>query len=180
MGAFKEFLRNNFFSRLLKPKRYFSSVNDINLDELKRKGIRSIIVDLDDTLLPRREYKIPLSTYTWIQQAKEKGFKIFIASNGSRLLRIEHVARTLQVDGQGLAFKPLPFAFMKFLSKSGSDVKETAVIGDQLITDILGGNLLNMHTILIDPMSVETSVIRVPFRVMEDFLIRFFRIRKDS
>ncbi|MCX5749969.1 MAG: YqeG family HAD IIIA-type phosphatase [Candidatus Saganbacteria bacterium] len=160
-----------------RPKEYVDSVYRIDLDRLYRRGIRALIIDLDDTLIPRRDYSVPMTIYAWVEKAKEKGFKIYLASNGSRLPRVKYIIKTLQIDGNALSFKPLPFAFynaMKVLDVSAGD---TAVIGDQLITDMLGGNILGMYTILVNPLSEETSLFRMPMRLLDNFLIRLLKLR---
>ena len=65
--------------KYLIPGQYINAIYDIDLDRLKRSGITTLIIDLDDTLLPRAESRIPLKTYSWIEKAKEEGFKIYLA-----------------------------------------------------------------------------------------------------
>ena len=67
--------------------------------------------------------------------------------------RVKHVADELGFDLVDKAIKPLPFAFRRALARVGAPAQETAVVGDQLFTDILGGNLLGMRTLLVCPLS---------------------------
>ncbi|MEK7376653.1 MAG: YqeG family HAD IIIA-type phosphatase [Candidatus Margulisiibacteriota bacterium] len=162
------------------PCQYVKSIYNIDLERLKRAGINTLIIDLDDTLLPRTESRIPLKTYSWIEKAKEEGFRIYLASNGARVERLNNIAADLGIDGSALAFKPFPFAFKKILSKAGIDAAEAAVIGDQLLTDILGGNLLGAYTILVNPLSPERSLIRIPYRIFEDLIARALKIKVED
>lgn len=158
------------------PRAYVDSIFSIDFDELKRSGIRALIIDLDDTLIPRREYSVPVSVFNWIEAAKEKGFKIYLASNGGRLPRVNYIVRSLQIEGNALSFKPLPFAFRHAMKVLKVPAENTAVIGDQLITDVLGGNILGMFTVLVKPLSEETSLIRIPMRLLEEFLIKLLKL----
>ena len=74
--------------------------------------------------------------------------------------RVEQLARAhdacraeLDIDLVSKALKPLPFAFLRALSKCDSTRARAAVVGDQLFTDVLGGKLLGMHTVLVLPLS---------------------------
>jgi len=162
--------------RYLCPKEYVESIFGIDLDRLWQRGIRALIIDLDDTLIPRREYSVPVTVFTWIQRLKEKGFEIYLASNGGRVPRVKYIVNSLQIDGNALSFKPLPFAFRHALRVLEAPAERTAVIGDQLITDVLGGNIMGMYTVLVKPLSDETSLIRMPMRLLEEFLIRLLRL----
>ncbi|MFA5103621.1 MAG: hypothetical protein WC527_00350 [Candidatus Margulisiibacteriota bacterium] len=87
---------NNSFG-LLRPKEYTSSVFTIDINSLYKKGIRGFIVDLDDTLIPRPEYRIPFSIYSWIEKVKEHGIKICIVSNGGGAKRVEYISDSLNI-----------------------------------------------------------------------------------
>lgn len=178
----KEDFSNNLreYLKLLIPKEYASSIFTINLESLLKKGLKSIIVDLDDTLIPRREYKIPFSVYSWIEKVKECGFNICIVSNGSSSKRVEYIANSLNVKGFHFSLKPLPFILKKAISFLNTTPSKTVIIGDQILTDILGGNLLNAYTILVKPVAKETSILRLPLRFIEEKLIKLLKLEIDS
>ena len=165
---------------LLRPRQYASSVFTINIDGLYKKGIRGFIVDLDDTLIPRPEYRIPFSIYSWVEKVKEHGIKICIVSNGGGTKRVEYISDSLNVKGFSLSCKPLPFAFKRALSYLSTSPAQTAVIGDQIITDVVGGNLIGAYTILVKPVSKEVSLIRMPMRFIEERLLKFLNLEIDS
>ena len=165
---------------LLRPRQYASSIFTIDIDRLYKKGIRGFIVDLDDTLIPRPEYRIPFSIYSWVEKVKEHGIKVCIVSNGGGTRRVEYISDSLNVKGFSLSFKPLPFAFKKALAHLGTSPAQTVVIGDQIITDIVGGNLIGAYTILVKPVSEEVSLIRMPMRFIEEGLLKFLNLEIDS
>lgn len=172
--------KDNDIFGLLRPREYASSVFTIDIEGLYKKGIRGFIVDLDDTLIPRPEYRIPFSIYSWVEKVKEHGIKICIVSNGGSTRRVEYISESLNIKGFSLSFKPLPFAFKKALLHLGTSPGQTAVIGDQIITDVIGGNLIGAYTILVKPVSKEVSFVRMPMRFIEEGLLKFLNLEIDS
>lgn len=154
------------------PLQKANNIFEINLSELKAKGITAIILDLDDTLLAKTSTDITPKLYDFVEALKSMGFKTCISSNNRFPSRVAFVARELELPYISLAFKPLPAPFIKALELLGSKKEETVIIGDQLFTDILGGNLFGIHTILVKPLSKETSSIRKFMRKAEDFFLK--------
>lgn len=134
------------------PDIYASSVHAIDLDALSRDGIRVLLIDLDNTLLPRDTNVVPESLKAWAGDLHDRGFGVCLVSNNWHE-RVHHVASELGFDLVDKAVKPLPFAFWRALSLEKAEPREAAVIGDQLFTDILGGRLLGMRTVLVSPLS---------------------------
>ncbi|MFD2671612.1 YqeG family HAD IIIA-type phosphatase [Marinicrinis sediminis] len=135
------------------PQLKVDSVFDIPLQELWQKGYRSIITDLDNTLVGARD---PLATpklLTWLKELQDAGFKVVIVSN-NRETRVSEFAMPLKLPFIHKARKPLGGAFRKALNQLGSSPKETMMIGDQLLTDVFGGNRIGLYTILVNPVSM--------------------------
>jgi len=139
-------------SNPLSPDAYLSSVHAIDLKDLVARGIRVLLLDLDNTLLPRDTNVVPDELKEWAAGLRERGFSVCLVSNNWHE-RVHHVASELGFDLVDKAIKPLPFAFRQALRLENATAKEAAVIGDQLFTDILGGNMLGMRTILVAPLS---------------------------
>lgn len=137
---------------MLSPDLYLHSVHDIDLDAFSRKGIDTLLVDLDNTLLPRDTNEVPDDLRRWAVGLHEHGFRVVLVSNNWHE-RVHAVAGELGFDLVAKAVKPLPFAFLRALSKAGSKRGRAAVVGDQLFTDVLGGKLLGMTTVLVEPLS---------------------------
>ena len=153
------------------PKQTANSIFDINLHDLKDKGINAIILDLDDTLLAKTSTDITPKLYAFIENLKSLQFRVVISSNNRFPSRVQFVANTLELPHIALAFKPLPAPFEKALTLLKSTKEETAIIGDQLFTDILGGNLFGIHTIMVKPLTPETNTLRQFMRSMEKFFL---------
>lgn len=134
------------------PDEMHKSLFDIDLDKLWRRGIRGIILDVDNTLVHWGEWSVSEQVRNWITQAKERGFRLCIASNGIPK-RVEALAQGIDVPAITRAVKPRKKAFHNALALLGTTAEETAVIGDQVFTDVFGGNRVDMYTILINPSS---------------------------
>ena len=139
-------------SNPLSPDMYLSSVHAIDLDDLAARGIRVLLLDLDNTLLPRDTNVVPDALKAWAAGLRERGFSVCLVSNNWHE-RVHRVASELGFDLVDKAIKPLPFAFLAALRHAGASRREAAVVGDQLFTDILGGNMLDMLTVLVAPLS---------------------------
>jgi HAD superfamily phosphatase (TIGR01668 family) len=137
---------------MLSPDYYLRSVNDIDLDALRARGIDTLLVDLDNTLLPRDTSEVPDAARTWVRSLSAEGFTVCLVSNNWHE-RVSEVADELGIDLVAKAVKPLPFAFLRALRKVGSKRSRAVVVGDQMFTDVVGGKLLGMATVMVLPLS---------------------------
>lgn len=134
------------------PRLAADSIFDIPLDELWDKGIRGIITDLDNTLVGAR---VPVATpelVEWLKQVQAKGFQVIIVSNNNKL-RVSAFADPIVVPYIYAAKKPMNASFRKAMNRMGLKPHETAVVGDQMLTDVLGGNRLGLFTVLVQPIA---------------------------
>jgi len=137
---------------LISPDLYVRTVHDIDLDALVAEGVDTLLVDLDNTLLPRDTNVVPDELRAWAASLAERGLKVVLVSNNWHE-RVKTVADELGFALVSKAVKPLPFAFLRALTIAGSSRSRAIVIGDQLFTDVLGGKLLGMRTALVAPLS---------------------------
>lgn len=156
---------------IFRPKEYLDSIYQIDFSKLKSKGIKGLILDLDETLLPREMLDITPVLFSFIEGLKDKGFSIFLLSNSIHEARVEYVGKTFNIPFSVFAMKPLPFAFENAKKKLGLNTNEVAVIGDQLFMDIWGGNLAKMYTIMVKPMTPEKIWIRQLMRETEKYVL---------
>lgn len=148
---------------ILCPDECVESVVQIDLDALWQKGLRALILDLDNTLLAWEADHIPADVREWVDSAKARGFKVCIASNGTSG-RVMRIAESLDVPAIPKAIKPRKRPFRRALEILGVEPHQAAVVGDQIFTDVLGGNRMELYTILNNPMSAEelrtTKIVR--------------------
>lgn len=142
---------------MLKPDLYYRSVTDIDLDDLGSRGVRVLLLDLDNTLVPRNTTEATQEVHRWVDAAKGSGFQLVICSNNWHE-RVREAAAALAVPIMGKGTKPLPGVFRRALAHVGSEPSAAAVIGDQVFTDILGGNLLGATTVLVVPLAEGTDL----------------------
>ena len=137
---------------LFRPDRYLTDVHAIDFDALKESGIRGLLLDIDNTILPRDTNVISPELADWATGLRTRGLAVCLVSNNWHE-RVFHLAADLGFDIVAKAVKPLPFAFWAGLRRLGLRARQCAVIGDQLFTDVLGGNLIGATTILVRPLS---------------------------
>lgn len=138
----------------LVPRLKADTIYDIPLDKLWENGIRGIITDLDNTLVGAR---VPLATpelVEWLKQARERGFQIVIVSNNNRI-RVSKFAEPIVVPFISGARKPFNRAFVKAMGLMELEPAQVAVVGDQMLTDVLGGNRIGLFTVMVNPIAVK-------------------------
>jgi HAD superfamily phosphatase (TIGR01668 family) len=137
---------------LLTPDRYYTNVEAIDLEDLRRLGVEGQLLDMDNTILPRDTSELRQELRDWATRTAEDGFRLCLVSNNWHG-HVSAVAEQLGIPLVARAVKPLPFAFLRGMRLLGVDARRAAVIGDQLFTDVLGGNLVGATTVLVDPLS---------------------------
>ena len=137
--------------KLLQPS-WDSGVSIINLSqtEILSKGIKSLLLDVDGTLLPRKEDYINNLVKDWIKASKNY-FNLHLISNNPSRKRIRNIANQLNLTYSYKASKPSRRELLNYLTKTGESKTEVAIIGDRLFTDVLAGNRLGIYTILVKP-----------------------------
>ena len=126
--------------RIFSPKRYVASVDRIDLDTLWADGKRAILLDRDNTLVPRDTEQVPAAVSAWLDTARAKGFKLCMVSNNWHRDQVMASACELGLEAISHAMKPAPFALKAGLKRLGATANEAVLIGDQLYTDVWSGN----------------------------------------
>jgi len=145
--------------RWLRPDLVVRSVHDVDHNALYRRGIRALIYDLENTLCRWREWELDERTHALLQDLRDRGMQIAILTNAwvppeHRLVR---ELGELGIPVVVSARKPLRSGFRRALARLGVDPGQAAMIGDQILTDVLGGKMSGLHTTLVDPLGPEES-----------------------
>lgn len=135
----------------LYPNIYVKKVQDIRIQTLLKNKIKLLILDVDNTLI---DYYKNLSeeVINWAKEMKGQGIKLYILSNTNNEEKVKTVANKLDIEYKHFAMKPLKRGFKYIQKETNIKPENIAVVGDQIFTDILGGNRNNMLTILVDPI----------------------------
>lgn len=134
------------------PDEYVKSIFQISPDTLLEKGIKGIITDLDNTLVEWDRAEATPEIIEWVRMMEQAGLKVTILSNNNEL-RVKAFCDPLGTPFIFDARKPLRRSFKKALALMGLKREEVVMVGDQLMTDVLGGNRFGVHTILVVPVA---------------------------
>ena len=136
----------------ISPKAYFKKVEEIPIEYLVKNNIKVVILDVDNTLIDYTQQLSP-NIIKWVENVKLQNIRLYILSNTNKRRKVEKVAGILDIPYRYFDMKPLKIGFEKIRKKLNIEPQNIAVVGDQVFTDILGGNRCNMHTILIEPIN---------------------------
>lgn len=137
---------------MLKPNLHVASVTDVSVAWLREHGVHAVLIDADDTLVVRDGAPVGTDVRAWFDALKAAGIAVALLSNGTRA-RVAALGVDLGVRAFALSGKPFGFAFRRGLRALGSDARHTAMVGDQLFTDVLGANCAGLISILVTPLS---------------------------
>ncbi|WLV23629.1 YqeG family HAD IIIA-type phosphatase [Aciduricibacillus chroicocephali] len=156
------------------PSAHVKSIFDITPEKLKEQGIEGVITDLDNTLVSWDTRTATPEVIEWFAKMKEQGIKVSVLSNNNK----ERVSFFCDPIGTPYVFsarKPLSKSFKRAAREMGIDKRKIAVIGDQLLTDVLGGNSAGFHTVLVVPIVQTDGRITRMNRMIERRILNYFR-----
>lgn len=159
------------------PDVYQKSIYAINYQKLWNQGIKCLLFDLDNTLVPPSIKEPTKELKELFNELKQMGFKLIIFSNSPRK-RLKPFKEQLEVDCSASSKKPFPKKFLLVLSEYNYLVNEVAIIGDQILTDVVGGNRVGILTILVNPISKKDFIYTKFNRFLEKRIIK--RLGKNS
>ena len=133
------------------PNAYLKNVQEITIEFLKENNLKALILDVDNTLIDY--YKnFSEEKIQWAENLKRQGIILYILSNTNKKPKVEMVAKKLEIPFENFAKKPSKKGFIKIQRKINIKAENIGVVGDQIFTDVIGGNRCNMYTILVDPV----------------------------
>ena len=152
------------------PTQQAPSVLDIDLESLRFGGVKGLLLDLDDTLVPADSSEPAAEILAWLERTRQM-FELHIVSNNRDRRRVELLATRLGIPGIHRARKPFDRGFRQALERLGLLPSEVAIVGDQLFTDVLGGRWLGSHTVWVRPLSSERILFRRWMRLIEESIL---------
>ncbi|RSL34451.1 YqeG family HAD IIIA-type phosphatase [Salibacterium salarium] len=133
------------------PNEYLPSVYDLNLEDLTKRNIKGIITDLDNTLVEWDRPEATPELLDWMYFVKQQGFLVTIVSNNNKE-RVSTFSEPTGIKFIHSAKKPMGKAFRKACKNMGLKKSEVVVMGDQVLTDVVGGNRAGFYTVLVVPV----------------------------
>ena len=161
------------------PDLYVSKITKVTPELLQRHHLRGLILDIDNTLTHHNSQQVGQDVLDWIQQMRAQGIALTIVSNNNRP-RVTPFAAKLGMDFVANGCKPLPFGMKKAVARLQLPKEQIAVIGDQIYTDIVGGNAAGLFTILVEPFEQENGWFFALKRRLEAHHLRHYHRLKEE
>lgn len=162
---------------LLYPDFYLKNVKEVDIKLLKDNNIKALLLDVDNTLIDL-DRNILDGAVEWCNNLKKEGIKFCILSNSNKKDKVEKVAKVLDIPYIFFGTKPLKRGFKKAKKLLNVDFKNMAIIGDQIFTDVIGGNRCKMFTILVEPISTRELFITSIKRGVENIIIKNYNKKR--
>jgi uncharacterized protein len=159
------------FSQLV-PRAVYDSVWDVDLDHLMSLGVKAILIDLDNTLVEYRKYETNSKIEAWVRSVKAKGLSVCVLSNSRRNEAVADLAGYLGIPAISRAGKPRRGSFIRAMELLGTVPENTAMVGDQIFTDVYGGNRVGCYTVLVRPLTRNEFFGTKISRFLEGFVLR--------
>ena len=153
------------------PNIYLKNAIEITIDLLNKNNIKGLLLDVDNTLIDFN-LKILDGAKEWANDLKNKGIKLYILSNTNKIDKVKKVAKELDIPYINFAKKPSKCGFKKGARLLELEPKNIAVVGDQVMTDVIGGNRMGMFTVLTKPLSKKDIFITKVKRPIENLIIK--------
>lgn len=157
--------------RLFAPHYYIENFQKLKIERLKQQGIKVLVCDIDNTLVAHDEALPSVAVKDFLELVKAQGIQVVLVSNNVKE-RVERFAKELDVKTYPFARKPLKGTYLKMMKECGCSANEIAVLGDQLLTDMLGANRVGFYTILTNPVAQKDLTCTKVNRIFENMVFR--------
>lgn len=161
------------------PKEYLRSVLDINMEFLNKNNLKGLILDIDNTLIDF-DKNLSEEIVNWCEELKQNGIKFCIVSNTNKVEKVKTVADRLNLQYYYFAKKPCKGGFIKAQRYLNLQPECIGVVGDQIFTDVIGGNRMKMFSILVMPLDKRDIWATKIKRPIEDLVIKSYLRKKKK
>lgn len=162
--------------KLFTPDYYIENFQSLDLNRLLERNIKVLVCDIDNTLVAHDEAEPSEAVKTFIQNVKAKGIQVVLVSNNVKE-RVERFAQELEVKTYPFARKPLKGTYLKMMKDANCAPAQIAVLGDQLLTDMLGANRVGFYTILTNPVAQKDLTCTKINRFFENMVFEVLRMQ---
>ena len=157
----------------LVPDRLYAAYWNITPAMLQSWGIRLLLCDLDYTLAPRSVLRPDRKVLDWVHAMQQHGIEVMILSNNRSSERVEMFCKDMGITYVGHAGKPAKRGYREAMAKAGVTNRETAMLGDKLLTDVLGAKRSNILALMVEPLGGPVGkwnhflhILQAPFKAM--------------
>lgn len=161
-------------NRYLVPDRMYSRYEDVTPEELSRQGIRALLVDIDNTLAPYEQPDADDTHRAWVADMAAHGIAVALVSNNDQA-RVERFNRTLGLPAYWKSGKPRRRTLDRAMRQLGVTPEETAILGDQLLTDAYAGKRIGLTTLIVPPIRDKRTLFFRFKRFLERPFLRRYR-----
>ena len=163
----------------LYPRELLNKVEEITIEFIQKNKLKALILDVDNTLI---DYNKNLSEekINWAKNLRGQGVILYILSNTNKKEKVEKVATALGVPYKNFARKPSKSGFLKIQKELDIKPEQIGVVGDQIFTDVIGGNRCKMFTILVEPIEKKDLLITAWKRPLEEIIKEKYRKTKEK
>lgn len=141
---------------IFKPTFWLKNVLQIDREFLEKHGVSAMVLDMDNTLSMHGDPAAEDGVMEWLDKMRGLGIKMRVVSN-NREKRVAPLAAVLGLEYTANGAKPLTFGVNRAVRDMGAKKSETLVIGDQIFTDVMAGNLAGIRTVLVEPFHLEKT-----------------------
>lgn len=165
------------FRRYFSPDWFFDKFDEATPDFLLSNGIRALILDIDNTLAPYEEPEPNERVLAWFSALKENGIKAAFVSNND-FNRVSLFNQKIGIPMYPKGKKPLKKFMRRAIRELGAEPGETAIMGDQIFTDVWAGRNVGIRCIVVPPIKDKTDPFTRFKRVLERPVMRYYRKRE--
>lgn len=137
----------------LAPRRVVNSIFDLDPRDLASQGIRLVMCDLDNTLVPYEEALPSPALRSWKAALEGQGIALYVVSNSRKSRRCPDFCAALGIPCVRHAGKPGRKGFLQALEETGVPADRALMVGDQIFTDIWGANRAGVCSVLVRPIA---------------------------
>lgn len=164
---------------ILYPNMYLKNLLEIDEQIIKKNNIKAILLDIDNTIM-YYDRKVLNGSKEWADKMKKIGIKLCILSNSNHIEKVERVSKVLEIPYVFFAKKPLKSGFKRAIKVVKEAPENIAMVGDQILTDVVGANRMNMLSILTEPLEERDIWITKVKRPLENYIIKRYLKRGDN
>ncbi len=161
---------------IIYPNALLENIDSITIQFIKENKLKALILDVDNTLIDY-DKNVPEHIEKWVKLIKGQGVKLYILSNTNKKEKVEMVSNKLQIPYKMFAKKPSKRGFIAIQKELKIEPQNIGVVGDQIFTDVIGGNRCNMFTILLEPIDKRDILITAWKRPIEEQIKTMYKKR---